>query len=181
MKRILFILVVLSLISLTSCTSEYKVVSLNNYKDRIQVVTDNLKIEGYYLSGDQKSVQNNLHVTDVSYSQNNGYGSAMANDFITNQVYTFSNEKGDQAEFTMKYRQKYSTITDAYYLSSVELVGCKTSNLKDYNEICGENSVVRYMLENIPSDITVTEFDITKAYLLSGGLAIMASFLLSLL
>lgn len=170
MKR-LFMLVI-GLVTLTSCTSTLRVTSYEEYGRSIRKVQEDLASKGYELSGHNEETSNSTVVTGTSYSQYSGYGTKMANDFFTHDNYSFSNSQGDVVEISLKVRERYSSYSDMNYLETVELLGCKTSKSSDYDKICGSKSVVKPTLGQVKKDIDVQVFSEAKSYWLVGGIII---------
>jgi hypothetical protein len=170
--KLLFIVVLL--ISLASCTSVKKVTSIDEYNKNINKVKRDLASKGFQLSGYKKESSNDIFVTGNSYSTQSGYGTSMNNDYSTNDVYTFSTTNGDIAEFSIKYREKYSDYSHTNYIQTIELSGCKTSKVADYEKICGSNSYLQKSLKNIKKDINVEVYDSEKTTVLIYTLTLLA-------
>lgn len=162
MKKIFLALIIA--MTLASCTSTINVTSFKEYNENIERVKTDLYCKGYNLSGHYQESSSNTVVTDVSYSTQTGYGTAMDNDHYTYDTYTFSNANGDVAEFSVKYRGRYSSYSDVNYMQTVELLGCKTSKASDYNKICGSNSYIRPLIGNMKKDIDVQVYDNDKTW-----------------
>lgn len=164
-------LLIIGIITLTSCTSTSRVTSHDEYDRSIRMVQEDLSSKGYELSGHNEETSNNTVVTGTSYSKYAGYGTKMSNDFFTRDNYSFSNSQGDVVEISLKVRERYSSNSDINYLETVELLGCKTSKASDYDKICGSKSVVEPTLGQMNKDIDVQVFDAPKTYLLIIGLS----------
>ena len=162
MKKIFLALIIA--MTLASCTSTINVTSFKEYDENINKVKSDLYGKGYELSGHNQESSSNTVVTGVSYSTQTGYGTAMDNDHYTYDTYTFSNANGDVAEFSVKYRGRYSSYSDVNYMQTVELLGCKTSKASDYNKICGSNSSIRPLIGNMKKDIDVQVYDNDKTW-----------------
>ena len=137
---------------------------------------NDLAVKGYELSGHKEETSSNAVVTAVSYSTQSGYGTAMDNDVFTYDTYTFSNNTGDIVEIELKYRDYYSKYSDVNYIQTVELLGCKTSKAADYNDVCGNNSMTKYLLQNINRDIDVEVYNHNKTMSLYSILLLGLSF-----
>ena len=149
MKKIYFALILLcGTATLTSCYSTYSGTSYREHLEEIDKIAISLNKEGYELSGKASSTQNNIHVTNVSYSTKSGYGTAMANDYVTTDRYTFINSDGNNVCFEVSYnlRQSFDSIL---YITNVNIPQCSTSNPKEYNKMCGNNSPI-YNITNTP-------------------------------
>lgn len=157
MKRLFLIL--MAAVAITSCTTTYNVTSFDEYNKNIEMVKSDLSDKGYGLSGHNRETLSNAVVTGTSFSTKSGYGTEMANDYYTYDTYSFSNEKGDIAEISLKYRTGYADYSKTNYLATVELLGCKTSKASDYDKICGDNSSVKPLLSDVKRDLDVKFYD----------------------
>ena len=157
MKRLFLIL--MAAVAITSCTTTYNVTSFEEYNKNIEMVKSDLSDKGYGLSGHNRETLSNAVVTGTSFSTKSGYGTEMANDYYTYDTYSFSNEKGDIAEISLKYRTGYADYSKTNYLATVELLGCKTSKASDYEKICGDNSSVKPLLSDVKRDLDVKVYD----------------------
>ena len=176
MKRLF--LVFMATVAITSCTTTYNVTSFEEYNKNIETVKSDLAGKGYNLSGHNRESSSNTVVTGTAYTTQAGFGTAMGNDYYTYDTYSFSNANGDVAEIMLKYRDRYSSSLDMNYMSTVELLGCKTSKASDYDKICGDNSAVKPLLRNMYKDAYVKVYDGVKTWILIdsillGGLIIM--------
>lgn len=152
-------------VAITSCTTTYNVTSFEEYNKNIEMVKSDLAGKGYNLSGHNRETLSNAVVTGTSFSTKSGYGTEMANDYYTYDTYSFSNEKGDIAEISLKYRTGYADYSKTNYLATVELLGCKTSKASDYDKICGDNSSVKPLLSDVKRDLDVKVYDLEAAIL----------------
>ena len=157
MKRLFLVLI--AAVAITSCTTTEKVISFEEYNKNIEMVKSDLSDKGYGLSGHNRETLSNAVVTGTSFSTKSGYGTEMANDYYTYDTYSFSNEKGDIAEISLKYRTGYADYSKTNYLATVELLGCKTSKASDYEKICGDNSSVKPLLSDVKRDLDVKVYD----------------------
>ena len=174
MKKIVLLFITACVV--TSRTSVKRVTSFHEYNRCIQRVQNDLAVKGYELSGHKEETSSNAVVTAVSYSTQSGYGTAMDNDVFTYDTYTFSNNTGDIVEIELKYRDYYSKYSDVNYIQTVELLGCKTSKAADYNDVCGNNSMTKYLLQNINRDIDVEVYNHNKTMSLYSILLLGLSF-----
>ncbi|MEE0961876.1 MAG: hypothetical protein U0L54_04945 [Bacteroidales bacterium] len=163
MKRLFLVLI--AAVAITSCTTTEKVISFEEYNKNIEMVKSDLSDKGYGLSGHNRETLSNAVVTGTSFSTKSGYGTEMANDYYTYDTYSFSNEKGDIAEISLKYRTGYADYSKTNYLATVELLGCKTSKASDYDKICGDNSSVKPLLSDVKRDLDVKVYDLEAAIL----------------
>lgn len=162
MKRLFLIL--MAAVAITSCTTTYNVTSFEEYNKNIEMVKSDLAGKDYNLSGHNRETLSNAVVTGTSYTTQAGFGTAMGNDYYTYDTYSFSNEKGDIAEISLKYRTGYADYSKTNYLATVELLGCKTSKASDYDKICGDNSSVKPLLSDVKRDLDVKVYDNTSTF-----------------
>lgn len=177
MKRLF--LVFIAAVAITSCTTTEKFTSFEEYNKNIEMLKSDLSDKGYNLSGHNRETLSNAVVTGTSFSTMSGYGTEMANDYYTYDTYSFSNEKGDIAEISLKYRTGYADYSEINYLATVELLGCKTSKVSDYEKICGDNSSVKPLLSDVKRDLDIKVYDKELTWSIV-GLVIMLSPLLIL-
>lgn len=96
----------LGTIILASCTNTRLVTSKATFDKSINEVKAELAQQGYAPSGSSSDTKNNVYVEGTSYSRYTGYGSKMANDFITTDTYRFTNEDGNTMNFSVSYKAK---------------------------------------------------------------------------
>jgi hypothetical protein len=184
MKRILSITIILC-ITLSSCSKIITGTSFKEYDNTINTISIDLLRNGYELvdhntgtenkstiietyskTGSNTNINGNTNINtlgNINTSGNvNTSGSNKSYTEVTNLVdtydyYAFSNNKGDIVELNIKYKAR--EVAKTSYLSSIELLGCRTSNLYDYEKICGDSSVVRRKLEDIKHDLSFEVYD----------------------
>lgn len=79
--------------------------------------------------------------------------------------------------YTISYQLGRSKNT--YYVTNVEVKGCETSNVKDYNKLCGADAP-QNKIKSLHADTSIEIEDIESTYLLIGGIAIIATILILL-
>lgn len=167
MKKIMLLVMVFIGIGFTGCTTKVLVTSVEKYDECINEAKADLQKHGYELSGMATETKNEPLVVGAYYSSKTGSSSILANDFYDQEVYSFSNSNGDEVEFTMKYRGRYSKYTDTVCLLTVDLLGCKTSKAEDYDKFCGENSIIKQKLGNMEQDMKVSAYSPRRTSLLT--------------
>lgn len=149
----IFYLVVLMIT--TGCYNTHMVTSYEDHQKEIKKVQVELLNMGYELSGKETRVDNNMHVTAVSYSSQAGYGSAMQNDYITTDKYTFSDTNGNVMSYSVSYNLDESDDSvKILYVTNVNVSQCETSNPKHYSIICDSHSRI-WDIEDTPKNTKV--------------------------
>ena len=172
MKKLFLLGVMVYVFSMmTSCTISKQTVSPIKYLSTVDTVNASIESLGFSLSGTSSDQKNEVYVSDVSYSTQTGYGSAMNNRYYWYDTYRFT----DSANNTVGYQVKYKYDRDdrgQYYISNVSVVGCDCSNPNYYKRICGDFGVTK-QLNHIEKDQTST-FDDDAATLICIGFIILA-------
>lgn len=164
----------------TSCYTTQGVVSNSMYANSRNQVASNMEANGYSLSGENHEEKNEVVVTGQSYSKYTGYGTQMDNNFYIYDTYKYSNNEGESAEFTVKYK---SLIDDkgGYALSGIQVLGCKTTKAADYSKLCSGNNSPSTIIGNMPVDSSKTELDVANTTIAVTGITTALSILLCLM
>lgn len=156
------------------------VTSYDDHLDVVEKVQVELSNMGYELSGKETRVDNNVHVTAVSYSSQTGYGSAMDNDYVTTDKYTFLDTNGNLMSYSVSYNLKESDDSvKIFYVTNVNVSQCETSNPQYYSNLCGSYSPIR-SIEMTPKNTKIRIDDPFATGCLI-GLGISISLILGLL
>lgn len=177
-KHIIICTALVSVLALTSCTNTKFVSSKTTFDRTIDEVKTDLAKQGYAPSGSSTETKNNVYVEGTSYSRYTGYGSKMANDFITTDTYRFSDSDGNTMNFSVSYKAKNSG--NLIYVTDVSTAGCETSNAKQYESLCGSSSPIK-KIDQMPQDASFEEIDVMKTTLAVTGGSIIAGILIGLL
>ena len=153
--------------SMTSCMDTYYVTHKTTFDNTMSSIQAQLADQGFYLYGSSTDTRNNPVVTDVSFSKF-GYGTAMENVFVTKDTYRFADSVGNTMNFSVSYQVK-QTREDIPYVENVELCGCETSNIKEYERMCGQESIVK-QVNSIPKDQMLKILDNEKTLFAATGL-----------
>lgn len=164
----------MSALALASCTNTRLVTSRTTFDRTVGEVKSDLAKQGFAPSGSSSETKNNVYVEGTSYSKYTGYGSKMANDFITTDTYRFSSEDGTTMNFSVSYKARQNG--NLVYVTEVSTAGCETSNAKQYESLCGSNSPVK-KLDSLPQDASFEETDVVGTTLLVTGLSVVGSIL----
>lgn len=136
------------------------------FDDNISLIQTQMADLGFYLNGSNTNTRNETVVTGVSYS-NSGYGTAMDNNYITQDTYRFADSIGNTMNYSVSYQAK-QTQEGISYVERVELCGCETSNPKDYEKLCGNESAVKQINE-LPLDQKVEKVNVPNTTLAASG------------
>ena len=159
----------------TGCYNTHMVTSYEDHQNEIKKVQVELLNMGYELSGKETRVDNNVHVTAVSYSSQTGYGSAMQNDYVTTDRYTFSDTNGNVMSYSVSYNLNESDDSvKILYVTNVNVSQCETSNPKHYSTICDSHSHI-WDIEDTPKNTKVRILDSLATWTLGYMIGLSAS------
>ena len=165
MKK-LFVLIICCA-TFSSCYTTHNVISKTSLDRTIDSVAIELKSNGYYPVGTSMGTKNELTVTGQSYSDYSGYGTRLDNNYITSDTYSFADTLGNTMNYTVSYQLNKSTSNEFYYdfaydgfyyVTNLQVTGCKTSNPKEYERLCGKYSPTKKITYLYP-DKSVEVFD----------------------
>lgn len=122
------------------------VTSKSDYDKVIDTVKNQLADKGYYINGSSSGTRNEAIVAGVSYSKYTGFGTAVANKFITQDTYKFTDTLGNTMSYSVLYLLKQSD-DGISYVEDVEICECETSNPHDYDELCGNQASINRIRE----------------------------------
>lgn len=163
---------------LASCTNTRYVTAKSTFDQTVNEVKSDLAQRGFAPSGSSTDTKNNVYVEGTSYSKYSGYGSKMANDFVTTDTYRFTNDEGNTMNFSVTYKAKQNG--NLIYVTDVSTAGCETSNAKQYDSLCGSGSPIK-KLDKLPQDATFEEIDVMGTTLAVTGISLLAGVLLALM
>lgn len=160
-----------------SCTITHPVTTRSTFEKAVSEVKSDLAKQGYAPSGSSTDTKNNVYVEGTSYSKYTGYGSKMANDFVTTDTYRFTHEDGSTMSFSVSYKANQDRTKGLVYVTEVSTAGCETSNAKQYDALCGSNSPVK-KLNTLPQDASIVKTDVMGTTLLVTGLTVLGTVLI---
>lgn len=172
-KQRLLMILIASAATLMSCTITHPVTSRSTFDSTVNEVKSDLAKQGYAPSGSNTETKNNVYVESTSYSKYTGYGSKMANDFVTTDTYRFTHEDGSTMSFSVSYKSNQDASKGLVYVTEVSTAGCETSNAKQYDILCGNNSPVK-KIDKLPQDASIEVPDILGNTLLGTGLGLLS-------
>lgn len=168
MRKMLFFFLLLSVFVITSCTDTFYMTKKTTFDNAIRTVQAQMSEQGYFLNGTSSNTRNETVVTGVSYSRYTGYGTAMDNNFITQDNYQFTDTLGNTMSFSVSYMAK-QTDDGIPYVEDLELCGCETSNPKYYETLCGNESIVK-QINDVPKDQKVEKVNVMNTTLAASGI-----------
>lgn len=177
-KHIIICIALVGVFALTSCTNTRQVTSKKTFDKTVEEVKSDLVKQGYAPSGSSTDTKNNVYVEGTSYSRYTGYGSKMANDFVTTDTYRFSSDDGSTMQFSVSYKAKNNG--NLIYVTEVTISGCETSNTKQYESLCGSSSPIK-KIDRMPQDASFEEKDVMRTTLAVTFGSILAGVLLGLM
>ncbi len=179
MKRLLLFSLMCVLVGLSSCMDTYYVSHKRTYDEKIQSIQSHMAEQGFNFTGSKTNTRNEAVVAGVSYSRYTGYGTAMANNFITQDTYNFADSVGNTMNYSVSYKAK-QTSEGVAYVEDVELCGCETSNPKDYDRLCGAKSSVKDV-NDISRDLKIQEMNVVNTSLVAAVVILGLSTIVTLI
>ncbi len=167
------------LFGLSSCMDTYYVTKKSTFDDGVESVRSQMADRGFNSTGKKTNTRNETVVSGVSYSQYTGYGTAMANNFITEDTHSFADSLGNTMNYSVSYQAK-QTQEGIQYVENLELCGCEASNPKEYEKLCGDDSPVKQINE-LPKDQKIEKMNVVNTSLAIVGVSLAVSLLISML
>ena len=146
MKYKLLCLAILATITLTGCRTSERVRSTKAYKEAVMDVQKEFAKEGYQLYDTKRT-------SDIDGSKQD--------------TYKFRDTVGNTMEYTVNYTVKNDD--NVYYVENVQVDGCMTSNINDYEQMCGSDSPIN-KIENLKKDEKISHVSAGKTIFFLVGL-----------
>ena len=178
MRRILLFVLLVIALGMTSCMDTKYVTKKSTFDQTVSRVQEDMAQQGFKLTGSSTETKNDLVVLGTSYTEKGGYGTELANNFVTRDTYRFTNASGHTASYTVSYLLR-ETKKGLPYIDAAEVAGCEVSDPADYELICGAKSPI-YQINSMERDQAVKVGNNTKTMLLASGLTLGALILLLL-
>ena len=148
------IIVAIMALALTGCVGPMYVTSITVYNSTIDKVVAGIESEGYNYVGMNHDTRNERRHEVAHMEGDNPYSAWIPNDIVNLNTYSFADGVGNTMSFTVQYKGGGDHTNSTFYYTDVKVVGCSTSNKKDYERLCGEQSPV-WTLNTIQKDMTV--------------------------
>ena len=152
MRRILMTLA--AALALTACVEPMYVTSAPMYDSSVDAVVAGIESTGYNFVGKSHDTRNERRHAVAHMEGDNTYSSWIPNDIVNVDTYNFADDAGNTMSFTVQFKAGIGARDKSVYFTDVSVVGCSTSDKRDYERLCGEQSPV-WMLDTIKKDITV--------------------------
>lgn len=143
-----------AVIAFTACVGPMQVTSIPAYNSTIDKVVAGIEKGGYNYVGMNHDTRNERRHEVAHMEGDNTYSSWIPNERVTISTYNFADADGNTMYFTVQHKGGMDHTNSTFYYSDVQVVGCSTSNSKDYERLCGEHSPV-WTLDTIQKDMTV--------------------------
>ena len=179
MRKCYLILFLGVLIGFTSCMDTFYATKQSTFEKALTSVQTQMNNDGYEVVGSNSETKNNVYVSATSYSRYTGYGSKMENNFVTQDTYRFADEEGNTMNYSVSYSAK-QTSDGVPYIQDIEVCGCETSNPKDYERLCGHESLVK-QINNLPKDQELKQVNVANTTLAITGITIGLTLLITLI
>ena len=147
MKIKITLCLIVTAITLGSCTQTKNGMTKNTLENAIEDIKDDAAKNGYYLTSENTDMAISASITSSRDAKNSLYEADLANT-KANQ-YNFADSAGNKFTFTVAYNEALSDNT--LYVLETSVINCETSNAKDNLSLCGRNSAVG-KIKTIPND-----------------------------
>ena len=152
MKKILMAGVVV--LAFTACVGPMYVTSVPAYNSSIDKIVADIKESGYNYVGMNHDTRNERRHAVPHMEGDNTYSAWIPNDIVNVDTYNFADSAGNTMSFTVQFSGGIDPKDKAFYYNDVSVVGCSTSDKRDSERLCGEQSPV-WTLDTIKKDMTV--------------------------
>lgn len=173
MKKTLLFVLLSVLFGLSSCMDTYYVTKKSTFDEGVRSIRSQMADRGFNSTGEKTNTRNETTVAGVSYSQYMGYGTAMENNYITEDTHSFADSLGNTMNYSVSYQAK-QTQEGIQYVENLELCGCEASNPKEYEKLCGDDSPVKQINE-LPKDQKVEKLNLVNTSLVIVGVTLLVS------
>lgn len=168
----LLLLVLLVVLCFSSCTETKYLTRKSTLDKMVDSVKTQLMNEGYHTTGFSTKQTNEMEVVGISYTSKAGFGTAMQNNFVTQDTYTFADSLGNTVSYSLFYAlDKQEIVVNA------GLCGCETSNPHDYDKVCGSISQIDWM----PNKDAIEVPDFSAPLVITGSAIIAGTILYCIL
>ena len=120
MRKLYLLSLLIVILGMISCMDVYHVTKKSTFDQAVNSVQFDMNNQGFRSIGSSSNTRNETVVTGVSYSRYTGYGSAMANNFITQDTYRFADSLGNTMSYSVSYSAKQTDDGKPY----VEMLNC---------------------------------------------------------
>lgn len=179
MRKSSLLMLLCVLFSFSSCMKTFYATKRTTFEEALTSVQTQMNKDGFKIVGSNSETKNNVYVSAISYSQYTGYGSKMENNFVTQDTYRFADEEGNTMSYSVSYSAK-QTNEGVSYIEGIEVCGCETSNPKDYERLCGNESIIK-RINSLPKDQEIEQLDVMGTTLAVSGITIGLTLLITMI
>lgn len=158
MKKILIAIGMTFIMS--GCTNSRYVLSTEGYTDAMDRVKADIASHGYYQISEERSKTNTTVPGQLIEHKDNGHLVGVTQEMIniTNvyETHLFVDSLGNEMWFRVDLRP------EEQHLLRVNLDGCQTTNYKDFEKLCGNQSAIRKEISMLKPDKEVKRFSLIK-------------------
>ena len=170
MKKSCLFLCLAALFLFSSCMDTKYVTKKSTFDQVITQVSDEMSQQGFDLSGSSSETKNDLVVLRTSHTEESGYGTELANNFVTRDTYRFTNATGHSISYTVSYMLR-ETKKGEQYVDAAEIAACEVSDPSDYEKMCGSNSPI-YQVNDMEKNLAIKVRNGKKTFYLASGLTL---------
>ena len=170
MKKLVYVMGLGVAFLLCSCTTGQMVLSKNNYENTMERVKADIRSYGYNQVAEERTEEVKMlpgrvivHNTEGEVS---GATQTMDSERVRIDSYLFRDDDGNEILF------KTAVKPQADYIRTAEFVGCETTKVKDYEKLCGSNSVLKRELANMSPDKEIKKISYGKTF----GVTVLVGF-----
>ena len=170
MKNGILLICFVALLGFSSCMDTKYVTKKSTFDHVVSQVREDLAQQGFNLTGFNSETKNDLVVLGTSHTEAGGYGTELANNYVTRDTYSFTDASGNSMSYTVSYLQR-ETREGEPYVDVAAIAGCEVSNPEDYEKMCGSNSPI-YQINTLEKDQRIKVVSSKKTLLLASGLTV---------
>ncbi len=138
----------------TACVGPMHVTSVPAYNNTINKIVAGIEESGYNYVGMNHDTRNERRHEVAHMEGDYTYSAWIPNDKVNINTYRFVDNAGNTMQFQVQFKGGLDHTNSTFYINEVSVVGCSTSNNKDYERLCGERSPV-WKLDTIQKDMTI--------------------------
>ena len=157
-KKFLYAIGIAILVS--GCTSSRMVLSTEGYRDALDRAKENIRNNGYYQISEEQSETNTTVPGRLVEHKDNGHLVGVTQEMVNiknvYETHLFVDSLGNEMWFRVALRH------EGQHLLRVNLEGFQTSNYKDFERLCGNQSAIRKEIGMLKPDKEIKRFSLLK-------------------
>ena len=152
MRKIL--ITVVAVFVFIACTGPIYVTSMPTFNKTVDDVVSAIEAQGYTFTGKKHDRRNELRHSTPAFEGDVHSSDWIPNELLNYDTYSFVDGNGNTMNFSVQYRVNVDHTNGTAYYTDVKVTDWSTSNSKDYERLCGNQSPI-WMLDTIQKDMTV--------------------------